>query len=79
MTIAAVTMMTTIGTKENKAVRKAANKAFWKEMRAFDKKSYHKLKYFTPVAIGFFIPSYNIKSFASIKIYSFYQRKLKLG
>ena len=79
MTICAVTMMTTLGTKEDKPTRKAAHKAFWREMYEFDKKSYRKLKYFTPAALGFFVPGYNLKSFASVKIYGFYQRKLKLG
>ena len=79
MTIAAVTIMTTIGTKENKEIRRKAYYDLRKEMREFDKDTYHHIKYFSPAAICFFVPSYNLKSFMSVKVYTFYQRRLKLG
>ena len=79
MIIGAVTFMTIIGTKENKETRKVAYKEFQKELKAIDKKLFNKLRYRTLLIIAFIIPGYNLKSFASRKIYGMYQKKLKLG
>ena len=79
MIIAAVTIMTIIGTKENKKERKAAFKAYWKKMDGIDKKLCRKICNFSPCILAFIIPGYNLKSFASRKIYAGYQKKLKLG
>ena len=78
MIIGAVTTMTIIGTKEDKKIRKQALKDFWKELKAHDKKLYGKWR---RCLAGFLtaFPFYNIKSFASRKIYQTYQKKLKLG
>ena len=79
MIIGAVTFMTIIGTKEDKEIRKVAYKEFQKELKAIDKKLFNKLRYRTLLIIAFIIPGYNLKSFASRKIYGVYQKKLKLG
>ena len=79
MIIGAVTFMTIIGTKEDKEIRKVAYKEFQKELKAIDKKLFNKLRYRTLLIIAFIIPGYNLKSFASRKIYGMYQKKLKLG
>ena len=79
MIIGAVTFMTIVGTKENKEIRKKFFKDFQKELKGIDKKLFNKLRYRTPLIIAFLIPGYNLKSFASRKIYGMYQKKLKLG
>ena len=78
MIIGAVTCMTIIGTKEDKKIRIKAFRDFWKEMKSIDIKLYHKWKR-TPAGLISFFPFYNIKSFACRKIYTAYQKKLKLG
>ena len=79
MIIGAVTFMTIVGTKEDKEIRKKFFKNFQKELKGIDKKLFNKLRYRTPLIIAFLIPGYNLKSFASRKIYGMYQKKLKLG
>ena len=79
MIIGAVTFMTIVGTKEDKEIRKKFFKDFQKELKGIDKKLFNKLRYRTPLIIAFLIPGYNLKSFASRKIYGMYQKKLKLG
>lgn len=79
MIIGAVTFMTIIGTKEDKETRKIAFKEFQKELKGIDKKLFNKLRYRTLLIVAFIIPGYNLKSFASRKIYGVYQKKLKLG
>ena len=78
MIIGAITCMTIIGTRENKPVRKQTYKEYWKELKEIDLKLYRKWK---RSFAGFMssIPGYNLKSFASKKIYGTYQKKLKLG
>ena len=79
MTIGAVTFMTIIGTKEDKEIRKKVFKDFQKELKSIDKKLFNKLRFRTPLIIAFLIPGYNLKSFASRKIYGIFQKKMKLG
>ena len=79
MIIGAVTIMTIIGTKKDKDVRKKAFKEFWKRMREHDKRLGNKICYRSACILAFIIPGYNLKSFASRKIYTAYQKKLKLG
>ena len=79
MIIGAVTIMTTIGTKKDKAIRKDAHKAYWKKIKSIDKPLYSKFRHRSICFVAFIIPGYNLKSFASRKIYGAYQRKLKLG
>ena len=79
MIIGAVTFMTIIGTKEDKETRKKVFKDFQVELKSIDKKLFNKLRYRSLLIIAFIIPGYNLKSFASRKIYGMYQKKLKLG
>ncbi len=79
MIIGAVTFMTIVGTKEDKEIRKKVFKDFQKELKAIDKKLFNKLRYRSLLIIAFLVPGYNLKSFASRKIYGMYQKKLKLG
>ncbi len=79
MIIGAVTIMTIVGTKEDKKIRKQAFKDYWKEMKEADKDLYYKFRYRSPTMLAFILPTYTIKSFFSRKIYGVYQKKLKLG
>ena len=79
MIIGAITIMTTLGTKEDKEVRRQAYKDYWKELKEIDKKLFSKFRRTLPGFLGFGIPSYNVRSFASRKIYGIYQKRLKLG
>ena len=79
MTIMAITIMTIIGTKENKAVRKEEYKKFLARLKAADKKMYRKLRHHSLLVLVFDLPGYNTRSFFSRKVYTRYQRKLKLG
>ena len=79
MIIGAVTFMTVVGTKEDKPIRKQAFKDFKRELISIDKKSFNKLRYRSLLVFAFILPGYNLKSFASRKIYGVYQKKLKLG
>jgi len=79
MIIGAVTVMTIVGTKEDKQIRKQAFKDYYKELKAIDPKLFKKFRYCAAGFIAFTIPWYNLKSFASRKIYGIYQKKLKLG
>ena len=79
MIIGAVTVMTIVGTKEDKVIRKEAFKNYWKELKEIDIKLYKKFRRSLPGILAFGLPGYNLKSFASRKIYGGYQKKLKLG
>ena len=79
MIIGAITVMTIVGTKEDKEIRKKAFKDFWAEMRSIDKKLFNKIRYRSAAMLAFILPGYNLKSFASKTIYGGYQKKLKLG
>ena len=79
MIIGAVTVMTIVGTKEDKETRKKVFKEYWKEIKSIDKKLYNKIRYRSATILAFILPTYTIKSFASRKIYGAYQKKLKLG
>ena len=79
MIIGAVTFMTIVGTKEDKDIRKKVFKDFQVELKGIDKKLFNKLRYRSLLIIAFLVPGYNLKSFASRKIYGMYQKKLKLG
>ena len=79
MIIGAVTIMTLVGTKEDKPIRKVAYKDFWKKLKEKDAKLYKKFRHSPPGILMSVLPSYNFKSFASRKIYLHYQKKLKLG
>ena len=79
MIIGAITIMTIVGTKEDKDIRKVTYKNYWNELKEKDPKLFKKFKRSLPGVLGFGLPGYNLKSFASRKIYSGYQKKLKLG
>lgn len=79
MIILGVSVMTIVGTKEDKKMRKQAYKDFMKGLKEFDKKSYRKLRYRSLAILIAILPGYNLKSFVSIKMYGSYQKKLKLG
>ena len=77
--IGGVTVMTIVGTKEDKQIRKQAFKDYWKEIKSIDKKLFNKFRYRSLAIFAFILPGYNLKSFASRKVYGVYQKKLKLG
>ena len=79
MTIMAITMMTIIGTKEDKKMRKMEYKNFLKRLKTSDKKLYNKVRHRSLLSLVLNIPTYNIKSFLCRKVYTRYQRKMKLG
>ena len=79
MIIGGVTIMTIVGTKEDKKTRWKVFKAYWKEIKSYDKKLYNKFRY---RSLGFFalsLPGYGLKGFASKVVYKHNQKKLKLG
>jgi hypothetical protein len=79
MIIGAVTLMTIVGTKEDKPIRKVALKDFWKRLKESDPRLHKKFSHSLPGILISLLPGYNLKSFASRKIYGGYQKKLKLG
>jgi len=79
MTIMAITVMTIIGTKEDKPMRKVEYKKFLKRLKAADKKLYNKVRHRSLLSLVLNIPTYTIKSFLSRKVYTKYQKKMKLG
>ena len=79
MIIGAITIMTIVGTKEDKKTRKVVYKQYWDEFKEKDPRLFKKFRKSLPGVLGFGLPTYNLKSFASRKIYSGYQKKLKLG
>ena len=79
MIIGAVTIMTIVGTKEDKDIRKKVFKEFGKELKSIDKKLFNKFRYRSATILAFILPGYNLKSFFSRKVYTAYQKKLKLG
>lgn len=79
MVMCCTTIMTIVGTKDNKKARKQAYKDFFKALKEHDKKLYYKLRYRTLAFFAFTLPTYSLKSFMSVSIYRVYQKKLKLG
>ena len=79
MIICVITMMTIVGSKENKEERKTAFKEYFKELKSINKKTYNKIRHRSLAVFGFMMPGFNLKSFASRKIYGTYSKRLKLG
>ena len=79
MIIGGVTIMTIVGTKEDKETRAKVFKEYWQELKTIDKALYNKFRYRSLAHFAFVLPGYNLKSFASRKVYQGYQKKLKLG
>ena len=79
MTIAAITVMTIIGTMEDKKLRKQEYKNFLRRLKKNDKKLYNKVRHRSLLSLVLNIPTYTLKSFLSRKVYLHYQKKMKLG
>ena len=79
MIIGGVTIMTIVGTKEDKPIRKKVFKEYWKDIKAIDIKLFKKFRYRSLAFFAFLLPSYTLRSFASRVTYKAYQKKLKLG
>ena len=79
MIIAAVTIMTTVGTNADKEKRKVVFKEFGKRLQSIDKDLFFKLRYRSPCILAYMMPIYRIRSFVVRRLYRFYQRRLKLG
>ena len=74
-----VTFLFTVGGKDNRKERKKDWYDFIKEMKAFDKKMYRKLRYRTPIFLTNILHPWSFASFVSKKLYYYYQGKKKLG
>lgn len=79
MIIGAITIMTIVGTKEDKKVRSKAFKDYFRKLKNTDKHLYNKFRHRSLALFAFNLPGYNLKSFTSKKIYTRCQKKLKLG
>ena len=79
MIIAAVTIMTTVGTNTDKEIRKVAFKEFGKKLQSIDKGLFNKLRYHSPCMMAYMMPIYRVRSFIVRRLYRFYQKRLKLG
>ena len=79
MIIAAITIMTIIGTTKDKQTRRKVFKKYWKDKRLKDKKLTSRVTTRSATVLAFIVPFYNLRAFASRKIYASYQRRLKLG
>ena len=79
MTVCSITVMTTVGTKEDKETRKKAYKEYFKGLKAHDRKLYNKLRYRSLMFFGFSMPTYTLKHLLSVSIYKSVQKKNKLG
>ena len=79
MIIGAVTIMTIVGTKEDKELRKKVFREYFDKLKQVDKPMYKKFRYRSYAFLAFVLPGYNLKSYAVRKIYQGYQKKLKLG
>lgn len=79
MIIGGVTIMTIVGTKEEKETRWKVFKEYWLELKSIDKALYNKFRHRSLAVFAFVLPGYDLKSFASRTVYKGYQKKLKLG
>ena len=79
MIIAAITIMTTVGTNTDKEKRKVVFKEFGKKLQSIDKDLFNKLRYHSPCMLAYMMPIYSVRTFIVRRLYRFYQRRLKLG
>ena len=79
MIIGAVTIMTIVGTKEDKETRWKVFKEYFEELKGIDRKLYNKIRHRSLAAFAFTLPGYSLKSFASRNVYKIFQKRLKLG
>ena len=79
MTICGITIMTIVGTKEDKKTRWRVFHEYFDELKALDKKLYNKIRHRSLACFAFNLPGYGLKSFASKNGYKVFQKRLKLG
>ncbi|MBQ6731422.1 MAG: glycosyltransferase family 2 protein [Bacilli bacterium] len=79
MIIAAITIMTTIGTNKDKEKRKVVFKEFNLKLKSIDKKLYNRIRYRSACSFAFLVPFYRLRSFFIRKLYRFYQKRIKIG
>ena len=79
MTICGITIMTIVGTKEDKKTRWRVFHEYFDELKELDKKLYNKIRHRSLACFAFNLPGYGLKSFASKNGYKVFQKRLKLG
>ena len=79
MTICGITIMTIVGTKEDKKKRWKVFHEYFDELKGLDKKLYNKIRHRSLACFAFNLPGYSLKSFASKNGYKVFQKRLKLG
>ena len=79
MTICGITIMTIVGTKEDKKKRWKVFHEYFDELKGLDKKLYNKIRHRSLACFAFNLPGYGLKSFASKNGYKVFQKRLKLG
>ena len=79
MTICGITIMTIVGTKEDKKTRWKVFHEYFDELKGIDKKLYNKIRHRSLACFAFNLPGYGLKSFASKNGYKVFQKRLKLG
>ena len=79
MTICGITIMTIVGTKEDKKTRWRVFHEYFDELKGLDKKLYNKIRHRSLACFAFNLPGYGLKSFASKNGYKVFQKRLKLG
>ena len=79
MTICGITIMTIVGTKEDKKTRWKVFHEYFDELKGLDKKLYNKIRHRSLACFAFNLPGYGLKSFASKNGYKVFQKRLKLG
>lgn len=79
MTICGITIMTIVGTKEDKKTRWRVFHEYFDELKALDKKLYNKIRHRSLACFAFNLPGYGLKSLASKNGYKVFQKRLKLG
>ena len=79
MTICGITIMTIVGTKEDKKKRWKVFHEYFDELKELDKKLYNKIRHRSLACFAFNLPGYSLKSFASKNGYKVFQKRLKLG
>ena len=79
MSICGTTLMTIVGSKEDKKTRKEAYKKYFAELKSIDKKLYNKIRYRTLCSLAFNCPGFNGKHILAIIVYRSLQKRLKLG
>ena len=79
MTVCAITIMTIVGTNEDKPIRKKAYKEYFTQLKNIDRKLYNKIRHRTLCSIAFNFPGFWGKHFLAIVVYGSLRKRLKLG